>query len=163
MYEGSTHLLLLIRCFARYHFLASQKTQKSDGFREKKIREDYEKKLAAMRLEYKKLRSVEKEHRQMRSKQIAEQQQLVRLRNELNDLKKTKVCCHGLRRIEVLVVVLSILMEVFLFFLNICEHALNSWSQFRLELCLFNCSKMSGVFNLFLLVLQAVTASCVIF
>lgn len=72
-------------------FPASKHTQKVDAEHVRKIREDYEKKLTAMRDEFKKLQSVEREHRRMQAKQAAEQQQLLRLRNELNELKKTKV------------------------------------------------------------------------
>lgn len=62
----------------------------------KRIKDEYEKKLKEMRSEFKKLQSVEREHRKMRARQVAEQQQLVRLRNELNDLKKTKVILQNL-------------------------------------------------------------------
>ncbi|VDO18059.1 unnamed protein product [Brugia timori] len=48
-----------------------------------------------MRDEFRKLQSVEREHRRMQAKQVAEQQQLLRLRNELNELKKTKVDLTG--------------------------------------------------------------------
>lgn len=48
-----------------------------------------------MRDEFRKLQSVEREHRRMQAKQVAEQQQLLRLRNELNELKKTKVGLVG--------------------------------------------------------------------
>ncbi|VDO30493.1 unnamed protein product [Onchocerca flexuosa] len=72
--------------------IASKHSQKVvDAEQVRRIREDYEKKLTAMRDEFRKLQSVEREHRRMQAKQVAEQQQLLRLRNELNELKKTKV------------------------------------------------------------------------
>ncbi|KAL3982081.1 Kinesin motor domain family protein [Acanthocheilonema viteae] len=72
--------------------MASKHSQKVvDTEQVRKIREDYEKKLTTMRDEFRKLQSVEREHRRMQAKQVAEQQQLLRLRNELNELKKTKV------------------------------------------------------------------------
>uniref|UniRef100_A0A0R3RJQ7 Kinesin-like protein n=1 Tax=Elaeophora elaphi TaxID=1147741 RepID=A0A0R3RJQ7_9BILA len=72
--------------------MASKHSQKVvDAEQVRKIREDYEKKLTTMRDEFRKLQSVEREHRRMQAKQVAEQQQLLRLRNELNELKKTKV------------------------------------------------------------------------
>uniref|UniRef100_A0A8R1TTT1 Kinesin-like protein n=1 Tax=Onchocerca volvulus TaxID=6282 RepID=A0A8R1TTT1_ONCVO len=72
--------------------MASKHSQKVvDAEQVRRIREDYEKKLTAMRDEFRKLQSVEREHRRMQAKQVAEQQQLLRLRNELNELKKTKV------------------------------------------------------------------------
>ncbi|VDD91493.1 unnamed protein product [Enterobius vermicularis] len=69
---------------------------KLDAEHVKRIKDEYEKKLKEMRSEFKKLQSVEREHRKMRARQVAEQQQLVRLRNELNDLKKTKVILQNL-------------------------------------------------------------------
>lgn len=57
----------------------------------KKIREDYERKLNEMRAEFKKLQSVEREHRKMQARQAMEQQQLLKLRSELADMKKLKV------------------------------------------------------------------------
>nr|CDQ00863.2 BMA-KLP-12, isoform a [Brugia malayi] len=72
--------------------IAAKHSQKVvDAEQVRKIREDYERKLTAMRDEFRKLQSVEREHRRMQAKQVAEQQQLLRLRNELNELKKTKV------------------------------------------------------------------------
>uniref|UniRef100_A0A1I7VVP7 Kinesin-like protein n=1 Tax=Loa loa TaxID=7209 RepID=A0A1I7VVP7_LOALO len=72
--------------------MASKHSQKViDAEQVRKIRENYEKKLTAMRDEFRKLQSVEREHRRMQAKQVAEQQQLLRLRTELNELKKTKV------------------------------------------------------------------------
>lgn len=77
-------------------FSAAKHSQKVvDAEQVRKIREDYERKLTAMRDEFRKLQSVEREHRRMQAKQVAEQQQLLRLRNELNELKKTKVDLTG--------------------------------------------------------------------
>ncbi|MCP9266058.1 Kinesin-like protein [Dirofilaria immitis] len=82
-----------------YSHPTSKHSQKVvDAEQVRRIREDYEKKLIAMRDEFRKLQSVEREHRRMQAKQVAEQQQLLRLRNELNELKKTKV--HLMQRIK---------------------------------------------------------------
>lgn len=82
----------MLNIFLSHSFSASKNPQKIiDTEKVRKIREDYEKKLTAMRDEFRKLQSVEREHRRMQAKQAAEQQQLLRLRNELNEMKKTKV------------------------------------------------------------------------
>ncbi|KHN75016.1 Kinesin-like protein KIF21A [Toxocara canis] len=71
--------------------MASKNALKLDSEHVKKIREDYERKLNEMRAEFKKLQSVEREHRKMQARQAMEQQQLMKLRSELADMKKLKV------------------------------------------------------------------------
>ncbi|VDK61067.1 unnamed protein product [Anisakis simplex] len=71
--------------------MATKNASKLDSEHVKKIREDYERKLNEMRTEFKKLQSVEREHRKMQARQAMEQQQLMKLRGELSDMKKLKV------------------------------------------------------------------------
>ncbi|CAJ0569772.1 unnamed protein product, partial [Mesorhabditis spiculigera] len=59
--------------------------------RQKQIREDYERKLADMRNEFKKLQMIEREHKRMQARQEVERQQMTRYQSELKDLKKVKV------------------------------------------------------------------------
>ncbi|VDN01661.1 unnamed protein product [Thelazia callipaeda] len=72
--------------------MASKQPQKVvDTNHVRKIREDYEKKLATMRDEFKKLQSIEREHRKMQTKQAAKELERSRILSELNELKKAKV------------------------------------------------------------------------
>lgn len=96
--EYTYYVFVMLIIFLIVYFPASKHSQKVvDAEQIRKIREDYEKKLTTMRDEFRKLQSVEREHRRMQAKQLAEQQQLLRLRNELNELKKTKVDSVGNR------------------------------------------------------------------
>ncbi|KAK5968914.1 hypothetical protein GCK32_019653, partial [Trichostrongylus colubriformis] len=56
-----------------------------------RIREEYERKLADMRNEFRKLQMVEREHKRMQARQERERQELQRYQAELKELKRVKV------------------------------------------------------------------------
>ncbi|VDO10347.1 unnamed protein product [Haemonchus placei] len=55
-----------------------------------RIREEYERKLADMRNEFRKLQMVEREHKRMQARQERERQELMRYQAELKELKRVK-------------------------------------------------------------------------
>jgi len=75
---------------AKYAILSGgQQNQTSD--KAKKIRDEYEKKLAHMQKEVKRLQSAKKEHDRMLRSQPQYENQLKQIRAELAEMKRTKV------------------------------------------------------------------------
>ncbi|WKY05278.1 hypothetical protein Q1695_005913 [Nippostrongylus brasiliensis] len=69
----------------------ARKTDKGSQEQAKRIREEYERKLADMRNEFRKLQMVEREHKRMQARQERERQELMRYQAELKELKRVKV------------------------------------------------------------------------
>lgn len=69
----------------------AKKTDKAGQEQAKRIREEYERKLADMRNEFRKLQMVEREHKRMQARQERERQELMRYQAELKELKRVKV------------------------------------------------------------------------
>lgn len=57
----------------------------------KEIKQDYEKRLNALRTDFNKMKSMQSEHERARQRQAQQQQELLRIRRELNDMKQSKV------------------------------------------------------------------------
>ncbi|CAD6199989.1 unnamed protein product [Caenorhabditis auriculariae] len=70
---------------------AARQTGKMSDDQAKRIREEYERKIADMRKEYKKLQALEREHQKLQEKGERERQQMRQYESELKDLKKMKV------------------------------------------------------------------------
>ncbi|VDL70027.1 unnamed protein product [Nippostrongylus brasiliensis] len=68
----------------------ARKTDKGSQEQAKRIREEYERKLADMRNEFRKLQMVEREHKRMQARQERERQELMRYQAELKELKRVK-------------------------------------------------------------------------
>ena len=65
--------------------------EKTDKGKEKKVREEYERKLSSMQNDMKKLQAAVKEHaKHMRNQQMNEKK-LRQMQQELSDIKKNKV------------------------------------------------------------------------
>ncbi|VDM69722.1 unnamed protein product [Strongylus vulgaris] len=69
----------------------AKKTDKASQEQAKRIRDEYERKLADMRNEFRKLQMVEREHKRMQARQERERQELMRYQVELKELKRVKV------------------------------------------------------------------------
>uniref|UniRef100_A0A7I4YIE6 Kinesin motor domain-containing protein n=1 Tax=Haemonchus contortus TaxID=6289 RepID=A0A7I4YIE6_HAECO len=69
----------------------AKKSDKASQEQAKRIREEYERKLADMRNEFRKLQMVEREHKRMQARQERERQELMRYQAELKELKRVKV------------------------------------------------------------------------
>jgi kinesin family protein 4/21/27 len=57
----------------------------------REIKQDYEKRLGALRTDFNKMKSIQSEHERARQRQAAQQQELMRTRRELDDMKRSKV------------------------------------------------------------------------
>lgn len=57
----------------------------------KEIKQDYEKRLGALRTDFNKMKSMQSEHERARQHQAAQQAELQRTRRELDEMKKSKV------------------------------------------------------------------------
>ncbi|KAK6027227.1 hypothetical protein OSTOST_06743, partial [Ostertagia ostertagi] len=68
----------------------AKKSDKASQEQAKRIREEYERKLADMRNEFRKLQMVEREHKRMQARQERERQELQRYQAELKELKRVK-------------------------------------------------------------------------
>lgn len=78
----------------RDRILAEKLSKKGDNASQeqaKRIREEYERKLADMKAEFRKLQAVEREHKLMQARQQKDREQMVRYQGELGELKRTKV------------------------------------------------------------------------
>lgn len=80
------HLFLLITLFN----LGTQVASPNDKV--KRIKDDYEKKLADMQRELKRLKAAQKEHSKLIRAQATCDNQIRVMKNELADLKRNKVC-----------------------------------------------------------------------
>ncbi|VDK75939.1 unnamed protein product [Cylicostephanus goldi] len=69
----------------------TKKTDKASQEQAKRIRDEYERKLADMRNEFRKLQMVEREHKRMQARQERERQELMRYQVELKELKRVKI------------------------------------------------------------------------
>jgi len=70
-------------------FTANQTNQPTE--KERKVREEYERKLSEMQKEMKRLQSAKKEHARLLRNQTQHESQVKTLKNELAEMKRAKV------------------------------------------------------------------------